>query len=191
MINEVSTSGTSALIADRAVLHFRAVFRGTDAKAKLANRKKAHRWWKGKEAYLEALTTPENKALYVVSRHIPGTSMKRIALKTLAGRGRKRNAWVDYLHGVLLAEFERLGSCGVQLSRELLLEIAHYTLPDSEAPFTSTDLDDHTHQPIITHVTLKWIDAFMDRCNIVIRKQSGAMLIQHTSRSALRIIWAV
>lgn len=76
MINKVSTSGTSAQIADRFVLHFRAVFRGTYAKTKLASLKKAHRWWKGKEAYLEALNTPENKALYVVSRHIPGISMK-------------------------------------------------------------------------------------------------------------------
>ena len=104
-------------------------------------------------------------------------------MKALSGRGRKRAVWVEYLHAVLREELDRFSSAGVQMSRSLLQYITVSLLQQDESPFGAEELDPSSNTPIASHVTVKWIDSFLNRFNIVIRKQSGCLTryIAHTA----------
>ena len=49
-------------------------------------------------------------------------------------------------------------------------------LQEKEYPFGPEELDLTSYRPIPSHVTAKWIDKFLYRFNIVIRKQYGCLL---------------
>ena len=51
--------------------------------------------------------------MYVRCNPGPGLVENRCAVKALCGRGRKRHDWVEYLHQILLFEFEQLSSSDV------------------------------------------------------------------------------
>ena len=100
---------------------------------------------------------------------------KRFAVKALHGRGTKRQDWVEYLHQILLHEFEWISSSYVQLSRSLIKSVALTLLVEDGAPYTSSNADSTTGRLIAEYATMKWDDSFLNRFNVVTRRQSGAL----------------
>ena len=94
---------------------------------------------------------------------------KRRAVKTLRGRGRQRHDWVEYLHQILLSEFERLCSSDVQLSRSLMKYATVALLEEENSAYSSCDVDPTTSRQISEHVTMKWVDSFLNLFNLLIR----------------------
>ena len=87
------------------------------------------------------------------------------------------------MHAVLPEEFDRYSSAGVQISRSLLQYIAVSLLQENESPFRAEELDPSSSRLIASHIIVKWIDSFLYRFNIVIKKQSGCLkrCISHTA----------
>ena len=113
--------------------------------------------------------------MYVRCKSIPGLVEKRCAIKALHGRGKKRHDWVEYLHQMLLSEFERLRSSYLQLSRGLIQNVALTLFQEENSVYSSSDVDPTSGQQITEHLTIKWVDSFLNRFNILIRRQSGAL----------------
>jgi hypothetical protein len=78
-----------------------------------------------------ARVSPNNQATFH-HVNISWWKSKKCGLKTLGGRGRKRVDWVEWLHGELLTEFERLSSMGVKFSYDLLRLLAQGILDESK-----------------------------------------------------------
>ena len=124
MIKEVEECGTAKKIGIKATQKFKSIFKVSDNRSKFACIRKANRWWNEKEQFLNSLSTRENRMMYVRCKSIPGLVEKRCVIKALHGRGKKRHDWVEYLHQILLSEFERLSSSDLQLSRGLIQNVA-------------------------------------------------------------------
>eukprot|EP00171_Calliarthron_tuberculosum_P023739 IDg23739t1 len=190
MISTVEQSGTDKEIAVRAVSNpeFGHIFPGIDSKARATNRRKAARWWNSRDEYQLKLTTENDKALTVAVRRSRGSksiACRRLYLKTMGGRGRKRQPWVEYVHGYMIGEFERLQYVGCKLSTDILMKAAVQALQQEGSEFTEATLDNSTGQPISIHITQDFIRRFMDRYDIVRRRQSGALM---SSLSATNLI---
>ena len=151
------------------------IFKIADSRSKIACIRKAIRWWNENEQFLNALTARENRIIYVRCKSVAGFVEKRCAVKALHGRGRKRHDWVEYLHQVLLCEFERLSSSDVQLSRAFIQNAALSFLAEEDSACTSSDVDPTTGRPLTEHLTPRWIGSFLNRFNIVMRTQSGVL----------------
>ena len=94
-------------------------------------------------------------------------------MKVLSGSERKCNDWAEYFHQLLFTEFERFSSSNIKLSRGVLQFLSVLSLNDNDSIQTPQDADPSSGRPICEHVTLKWIDSFLSRFNIVLLKQSG------------------
>ncbi len=175
MISEVMHSGTEKKISVKAVENFPSIFKVTDHRTRTCCIQKAYRWYIGRSEFLAALQTPENRHMTVAVTNKTGVSVKRVSVKALAGRGRKRQDWTEYLHSMLLMEFERYTASGVQMSRPLLQSIAVNLLQEPDSAFNADEVDSGSNKPISSLITPWWIGAFMSRFNIVIRKQSGSL----------------
>ncbi len=167
MMNEVQNSGTEDQTANRDVDKF-FNFRKYDKLTGNANRMKAHLWWKLRHSLLAELCKPESRRVVLTSRSSSGLSMRRALVKALTGRGRKRSAWVKYSHASLVAELESLSEAVVQMSASVLNKIALHALSDAMSPFPGNQLGEHSHKPIISHVTAPCIQSFLNRFNIVL-----------------------
>ena len=62
----------------------------------------------------------------------------------------------------------------MQLSRRLIHNVALTLLQKKNFVYISSDVDPTSGRQIPEHLTIKWVDSFFNRFNIVIRKQSGA-----------------
>ena len=62
----------------------------------------------------------------------------------------------------------------MRLSRALIQKVALTLLEEENSAYTSSDVDPTTGRLITEHLTMKWVDYFSSRSNIVIRRQSGA-----------------
>lgn len=151
-------SGTANRIASRAVKQFPKIFRGKD-------RAKPN---------LDLLADPSNSAMTLGSRRIRGPARRRSQLTAFQCRGRRRAMWVDYVHEVLLPEYERLRAALVNVGSEMLLQIAYRTV-DPESPFPVAEIEANAGRPITQILNYDWIQSFHDRAKIVTRKQSGAL----------------
>ncbi len=175
MIHQVNESRTEDQISLKAVAQFGSIFKVSDIRTRKFCIQKAYRWYSGRHSFLNALKRKENKVVPISSKSIPDISVKKCAVKALAGRGRKRQYWVEHLHSVLLSEFERYSSSRVQLSRGIIQHIALQLLQEPDSPFTAYEIDPVSNKQLSSYITLKWVDAFLNRHNIVIRKQSGSL----------------
>lgn len=77
------------------------------------------------------------------SRRVRGPARQRSSLKEFQGRGRKRSMWVDYVHEILLAQYESLRTAPVKVGRDMLLEIAFHTAMDPESPFSVNENEEN------------------------------------------------
>ena len=156
MIEDEAVHGEKCLIS-RTVKAFPEHFCGND-KANLA---KVSRWWKARDEILqdeEEEEDPDMEHSLVLVSNRP-----QVRLKARAGRGRKRAAWVNWLHTQLLEETDRLRKTGVKVSPKLLQEIACHILRMSNSDFTEKTIDPKDGVPIVQKITPQWIQGFMNR----------------------------
>jgi hypothetical protein len=159
MIEDEAIHGEKCLIS-RTVKAFPEHFCGND-KANLA---KVSRWWKARDEILqdddeEGVTSDKHSLVLINSR-------PQVRLKARPGRGRKRAAWVSWLHTQLLEETGRLRKIGVKVSPKLLQEIACHILRMSNAEFNEKTLDPKDSVPIVQKITPQWIQGFMNRTKV-------------------------
>ena len=76
----------------------------------------------------------------VTSVGLSGVSVKGFPVNALAGRGRTRATWVEYVHSILLMEFERYVAACVQLSRNILVDIALRIINEPGSPYGPADI---------------------------------------------------
>ena len=93
-------------------------------------------------------------------------------MKVPSGCRRKRNDRVKYLYQLLCLEFERISSSNIKLICGVLQHLAVLLLNEMDSMYTPHDADPTSGRPISENVTLKWIDSFLNRFNIVLPKQS-------------------
>ena len=141
MTNEVNQSGSEREISLKAVDRFPAVFKVINARIRKCCILNVYRCHNGRHAFLSALQTKENKQMVVSTQNTSGIITKRMDVKGFAGRGRKRRNWVEYLHSILLVEFNRYSSTDVQLSRSLIQSIAVELLQEPDSPFAADEAD--------------------------------------------------
>lgn len=99
-----------------------------------ANYMKARRWWNERHAILSALGGGDSKNLYAARQM---EARRKVLTKTLPGRGRKRDPWMDWLHDELLEKFHRLQKAGLKFSQSVLVSIAMHLLEHSTHPVYS------------------------------------------------------
>ncbi len=169
VVEEVERAGNVKNIASKAVARFPNIFKLNDNKSSVACKKKAYRWYIMHQSHLHALKTDENKAMYIRSRSLSGVSEKRYNLKALEGRGKRRSDRVEYLHSILIFEFERLSNAGVKLCRNLMRDAALNLMSHESSPFTLDQVHENAEKPIHDLITQKFVDAFLNRFNIVVQ----------------------
>lgn len=103
--------------------------------------------------------------------------MKRVAIKALTGRGRKRPEWKNILHESPREEFLRWRSAGVKVNRNFLIQAALALVEDENIPVTAEEIETYSGKNVAELITVKWIDDFCDRYNIVTRMRTGNKLL--------------
>lgn len=169
-MSDYTTLNGGKHIASKAVREFPLVFTG-NMKAKL---QKASRWWAQRDATLQ-LKTPGKRLSNLTMASTRRN--KRCNLKALGGRGRKRAKWVCALYEALLQDFERLRSAGVKFNTCILLQHARSLINSSEtnSPFHHTVCQ--KGKPIIQCLTARWLQHFMSASRIVLRAQTGKLMV--------------
>ena len=61
------------------------------------------------------------------------------------------------------------------LTREVLQYTAVQLLYEEDSVFIPQEIDPISERSIISHITCKWIDSFLSRFDIFLRKQSGSL----------------
>ncbi|ORY38863.1 hypothetical protein BCR33DRAFT_768996 [Rhizoclosmatium globosum] len=148
-----------------------------------ANHKKACHWFKDCEG------TFDRGSLHV-SSYTDGGRVQ-VQRKARRGRGRKVSPWVSAIHLELKDEFERLRKAGVKFDLNLLRTLAMSLVsrgleygPDYEMLLgkDSVDIDGKKH---IDKLTYLWIQNFMERNNIVTRRQTGKLSVSPEKQEAI------
>lgn len=103
--------------------------------------------------------------------------VKRARFKALAGRGRKRSKWASELYPVLRSDFEKLRAVGLKFSVGVLK--THAVTLIRHAPEGSS-----FHQDVMDRgrriqdlITYRWIQHFLSANRIVLRSQTGKLLV--------------
>ena len=141
------------------------------------------RWWKYRDIILQ-----EEEYAYVSHRTTkkrrggsPGSALanagrRKVLLKVRKGRGRKLARWNVFLQGEMCSEFERLSSLGMKFSSRLVGIVAKDLVRKLQAgekqPGTSGK-----GVPLIDLINTGWIQRFMERVNIVTRRQCEKLMI--------------
>eukprot|EP00171_Calliarthron_tuberculosum_P003571 IDg3571t1 len=77
-------------------------------KARATNSCKAARWWKTRDEYLHKLESETDKSLSGDVQRSSGPKSiecRRFYLKSMSGRRRKRQMWVEYVHSYMISQF--------------------------------------------------------------------------------------
>lgn len=159
-----------AKIASKAVRHFPQHFRGSVN----ANLQRATRLWKSRNEFILSLGGSSNLATPSTISRNTKDGHKRVSLKAKAGRGKKRQPWVEALHYDLRAEFDRLRKLGVKFNLNTLRSLALEVLDKSESPLYSRNmLDPPTQMQLFLKITPRFVQSFADRFRIVSRAHKG------------------
>ena len=165
MVQDAEINGENKVIS-RAVRKFPKLFRQSTK----ANLQKSSRWWKSRHNLLQ---NTQPKSTYRMQQGVT----KKKHCKALAGRGRKRAAWVLFLHDELVEEFRRFSKAGVSFDSSMLRNVALDILDSSDSVFNSTYLDPVDNKPIKEKITCRWIQSFLERMQIVLKVPSGKPLL--------------
>lgn len=167
MTTEAAAVGPQKLIS-KAVRQFPRAFSGSQS-AKL---EKARRWWNSRDKTLQ-LKQRHARAGNLVA--MSATGRHQMNKKAIRGRGRRQAEWVKTLHVELIQEFERLSCAGVKFSPAVLQHLAQDLI--CNAPIGSSFHSSVLYKgvPIDKKVTIRWIQNFMIRSNIVLRTQTGKL----------------
>ena len=103
------------------------------------------RWWNVRDSILAIPETRSNRISVNLRQD------KKLLSKAVVGRGPKRTHWVEWLHKLLLQEFDRLRKAGVKFSPKLLLRLAYDIVRTSEHPECKywVELEDNWRSPHI------------------------------------------
>lgn len=157
-------------IASKCVKRFPEYFPGNVK----ANIQKASRWWKSRETTTN-LSIPQKR---MGSFSFSSTrSRKRSNLKALGGRGRKRAEWVTALYEDLRIDFERLRSAGVKFDTSMLLTHAVMMIIEAESGSLYHESVVYKGKPIAQYVKMRWVQHFMSVNRIVLRAQTGKLMV--------------
>lgn len=102
--------------------------------------------------------------------------MKLTRFKALAGRGRKKYAWVAALYPCLLSKFEQLSTVGVKFSSGIIRTLSMHLIAEQDDGSTfgsSVHIDGLTLE---NKVAVRWIERFMARNKIVLSAQRAKVL---------------
>ena len=118
MVNRVNVDGTDSNIASKAVDAFPRIFPNpyNSFEHRRNHRSKALRWWRSRNDFFEKMESEEDGRLYETSTNAIGVNRRRWSLKSMSGRGKKREAWVLFVYEYLDEEFEILTELGVKLT---------------------------------------------------------------------------
>jgi len=177
MIREAEENGDRH-ITSKAVQNFPQHFVGT-TNAKLA---KASRWWKQREITM-ALKTEKRRSGMLTSEC--RRSARKIGFKALKGRGRKRAKWVQHLYADLLREFERLRSVGLKFSSTVLRDHARFMIESAPPESENHKSVLENNKLILEKITVRWVQHFMCANSIVLRAQTGKLLVSPLKESII------
>lgn len=169
-----SAADTPKKIPSQAVAHFPEYFRGN----RNANLQRAMRYWNQRDSIISAYKPNgvRGNDLYHATPTLAGVHV-RIS-KAAKGRGRKRAEWVSALYCDLKSEFERLCKLGVKFNMGLLKQLSLRLVSlDENDKCNNQTTDPKSERLISTHITSRWIQAFMQNNNIVCRAQVGKLSI--------------
>lgn len=168
MKEEAGRNGERYIIS-KAVKKFPQFFTG-NMKARL---QKASRWWSQREA---TLSLKQEGRRGLITREAGG-GVKRANFKAMHGRGRKRSKWASALYAELLSEFERLKSVGVKFSPAVLCSHARSLIREAKEDCDYHQGIQHNGKAILDYITIRWVQHFMTVNRIVLRAQTGKLLV--------------
>ena len=119
MIHEAETNGEKNIVS-KAVRQFPSVFKGTSA----ANHMRAQRIWRSRHLFIHSDGSIIEKGINSTITKNTKDGIKLVRLKSLSGKGRKSEEWVDALHFDLRSEFDRLRKLGVKFNFSTLKILA-------------------------------------------------------------------
>lgn len=157
-------------IASKCVRQFPEFFPG-NAKAQL---QKSSRWWQQRDRTLALKVNGIRKGNFAMSST---RRAKRFNLKATAGRGRKRSTWAQALYDQLRVDFEALRAAGVKFTTSILRQHALHLIQtaDESSPYYRTLIVQA--RPIDSRITTRWVQHFMMSNRIVLRSQTGKLLV--------------
>ena len=110
-------------------------------------------------------------------RGVTHHGLKRVTFKAMSGRRCKKAAWVVAFYSALRTEFDRLHALNVKLSPSFLACAVKYLIHNAESDtlFASSNLIDG--KPVVSKITIRWVQTFMDVQGLVIRRQAGSLAV--------------
>lgn len=168
MIDRAAIEGEKHIIS-KAVRNFPQFFPG-NAKANL---QKVSRWWTQRMQTIDLKT--EHR--HVGQMSSSARNGRLVSFKAIPGRGRKRSVWVRDLYSTLREEFERLRAAGVKFSPSVLRMHALRLIEEApqDSSFHKTRM--YKGKPISSCVSVRWMQHFMTANGIVIRSQTGKLMV--------------
>ena len=139
----------------------------------VANAMKAKRWWINRD---NILAVAMDRVAMVSVNHRQCGVQKKVLLKAAAGRGRKRQPWVEWLYTEIVDHFNGYRKSGVKFSPKLLRRMAIDIIGSSTHPDFPPGML-HNGKPISDAITLRWIQRCMEANNIVGRAQTGKLMV--------------
>lgn len=166
---EQATVNDKKRILSKAVSQFCQYCTGT----RNANLTRALCYWNNRNS---AVTTYKSGDKSVNGIFVTAPTRQEIKLrfaKAGKGRGRKRSLWVSTLHRHLLSEFERLHKVVVKFSKRLHRVLALFMIDKTTSSEYNKTMDSpRSGWQIVSHVTLQWIQSFMQLKRIVMRSKT-------------------
>eukprot|EP00171_Calliarthron_tuberculosum_P001361 IDg1361t1 len=136
------------------------------------------RLWKTRQQIIADQRRAGNQGIPLSLTRVTRAGFKRVYVKARSGRGRKRAAWVAALHDDLLVEFERLRKSGLKFNARVLRLLAVHMINVSNSDLYHTSMrDQKSGKTIVEMITPRWIQAFMNRHQIVSRAQTGKLML--------------
>lgn len=169
--NKIQTPG-------RAVSQFPELFGGTTGE----NLKKDARCFKEREQILTEHKKNNSRNNDICSTYVKYHGVRISLSKALHGRGRKRQAWVVAAHELLIEDFYRYRKTGIKMNTNFLKHMVQAIVEKTIFPHR---INERTGRSIMSYFDARWLQAFMDRNNIVVWKQSGKLLVSPKNRKSL------
>ena len=135
MIHDSETNGEKNIVS-KAVRQFPSVFKGTSA----ANHMRAKRIWRSRHLFIHSDGSIIEKGITSTITKNTKDGIKLVRLKSLSGRGRKREELVDALRFYLRYEFDRLRKLGVKFNFSTLKILALSLLNESNNGIYGSEL---------------------------------------------------
>lgn len=120
----------------------------------------------------------ERKRVSIYVSAYTSIGKKRVRTKAREGRGRRVVKWVQPLERELMGDFERFRRLGMKMLSSVLRIMAKRLIEKTTKDvYNSRTKDDGSSKKIATHVDCSWVQRFMCRNNIALRRQNGKLAV--------------